>query len=455
MEMPAQAFALNADRYARRAGVGWLIAVVCLAVVTWTSTGLVQFNPTDHVAWKGDWQTAKHCLEQTVRLPCEGMSKFPLAYLVNAGITETSSGLTAVRLATLNLFCLLLPLAALWFTRGGVLLLRAGWAYVLALALSPLPMFYVLSGALEVQAGVFCGLYIAAFVQVLTAPNLQPARSSWWMLGLAGFLFPLYKDTLALFMGAAMALLLLVAIRPLHALYQHPAGRSRLRCAFAVAVGPVLLSQVLAAAYSWFKYGVPLPKAYMAEAELTTPALAKSAEFFFGSIFSPNGGILVFWGGALLMGLVGWRIVGLVPRRQALLAALTVLILSAVAFARWWAPFGWDAWGDRLLLPAALALLISAMCCLRILEPEQASNRSWVGAALASIPLLVCSSYYMAVPYLSPKGEAMTRSLWPGPACVTMRDALATEAADQGLAFWKGNIYYQCARERMLHVPAP
>jgi hypothetical protein len=66
------------------------------------------------------------------------------------------------------------------------------------------------------------------------------------------------------------------------------------------------------------------------------------------------------------------------------------------------------------------------------------------------------SIYYLSVPYLSTNfSTAMQASLNPGPACQNMYRALQNDAYGMGLEFWKSDIYYNCARERMLHLPLP
>jgi hypothetical protein len=71
-------------------------------------------------------------------------------------------------------------------------------------------------------------------------------------------------------------------------------------------------------------------------------------------------------------------------------------------------------------------------------------------------PMAMFSIYYLSVPYLSTNfSTAMQASLNPGPACQNMYRALQNDAYGMGLEFWKSDIYYNCARERMLHLPLP
>jgi hypothetical protein len=102
----------------------------------------------------------------------------------------------------------------------------------------------------------------------------------------------------------------------------------------------------------------------------------------------------------------------------------------------------------------ALAALVAALQCLRV-RSQAEEERAIAPVVLAYAPLLVCSAYYVIIPYSMRAPVPMRNSLWSGPACTHMREAMSTEAIAQGLAFWKGDAYYQCARERMLYVPRP
>jgi len=437
-----------------RVVLAWLITMVVLALAMVGAIHHGMFVPTDYGTWRGDWRAVTDCLSQGASPGCQGVSKFPLAYLANSAWAGSAEGREQLLVSVANAVCLLLPLLALLLAQGPRMLFQAGWAYVAAIALSPLPMFYVATGAIEIQSAVFCGLYIGAFARTLAAPGLKADTATTWLLAISGFVFPLYKDTIAGFMGVAMVVLL-VAHRPsLSELGRTPEGRGRLLRIALVAAVPVMFSQILAGAYCWFKYGVPLPLAYMDEATKASPGFRKSTEFLFGSLFSPNGGVFIFWGLPAFVAVMGWRAVGLVPRRQAVVGALALFVICCLAFAHWWATFGWDSWGNRLMVPASFAMLVAALLCLRPRTPAE-SERTCVPVMLAYAPLLIGSAYYVLVPYAMHAPGPMRNSLWYGPACARMRDAMSTEAITQGLAFWKSDAYYQCARERMLHVPGP
>ncbi len=405
------------------------------------------FNPTDYGAWKGDWSALRNCLESVDASACAGFSKFPLAYLANA----SWAGGNERSLLWVNLLVLVLPVLCVVALRGWQTALRVGSVYALAIALSPLPLYYLNSGALEVQAGVFAGIYMAAVSSLLFQE--RPSKALLLILVVSGVVFPLYKDTVAALIGASVVAVM--GCSAVLALRQgRPALAAKWRALAVFAVLPVVVSLALVVSYNVVKYSVPWPHGYLEEARQTAPGLKKSMEFFFGSVFSPNGGVVVFWFLPMLVAAVGWFAMGFVPSRTTLALATIAALLSCLMFARWWAPFGWDSWGDRLMIQPILAVVVAALLSLELRPPVRVAPVAWLVAGLLSTPALVWSGYYAAVPYLAGPGAALGPSLWSGPACEQMRQGLQNEAPSLGMAFWKTDTYYRCARERMLHVPS-
>ncbi len=432
-------------------GVCMLLAILVLASIA----GAVTFNPTDYGVWALDWNVARNCLADSA-FPCQQVSKFPLAYLFNSALLAQFPNRDQSILALLNLSVLLLPLLAGLAIFGREQRRGTSAPYLLALLLSPLPLFYIFSGALEVQSAVFSGIYLGLFVHMLSAPDLRIGRAAQLCLFVSGLAFPLYKDTLSALIGLVCLVLLAAHWKNLRSLATSREGRISLLRAAVLAALPVLLAMLLSMGYNFFRYGAVVPLAYVEEAKQTSPGLYKSVEFLFGSFFSPNGGVLIFWGAPAFLMLFGWRVQGWKPRREVLLAGVTLVAISALMFCRWWAPFGWDGWGNRLLLPSVLAALIAVFMGLRSSECKEAvPEAGTMPIVLACVPLLVCSAYYIAIPYVVTAGAAMHDSLWPGEKCERMQKALPDQAIAQGLAFWRGGVYYSCARERMLYVPAP
>jgi hypothetical protein len=416
-------------------------------VIARLATGF--FNPTDLVVWKSDGEALAGCLSGANGGHCQRLSKFSAAYLLNSLLHSGSE----VQLALLNGAALLLPVACLGLLGGWRLMLRGGVIYLLAIVLSPLPGFYVRSGALEVQAGVTSGIFMACLARLLfDSTEAAPSTQLRALLFVSGVLLPLYKDTLVVVIGMA-ALVVWVAIRAYRGQSARLPSPTRLKLLARHAAIPVAVGIAISLAYNMLRYDALLPVSYVQEAVQTAPGLWKSAEFFFGSILSPNGGVVVFWALPLAVAVLGWRMRDLRAEPYAVALVVVAALLSCIGFARWWAPFGWDAWGNRLMIQPMLAVLVVSLLSLQPLAAPRGPSRRSV-SALFALPVLAASAYYMLVPYIDGRDEAIHRSLWPGPACAQMLHRLQTDAPSMGLSFWRTDDYYQCSRERMLHVPS-
>lgn len=424
-----------------------LLACLALMMITRLATGF--FNPTDLPAWESDAETLTGCLAGALGGLCKGLSKFPGGYLLNSLLYSGSENL----LALLNIAALLLPIACLGLFGGWRLMFRGGVVYLLAIALSPLPAFYVRSGALEVQAGVISGIFIACLSRLLfelTEPT--PSIQLRVLLFASGVLLPLYKDTLVVVISMAVLFVWMArAYRMKGARLPSPARLKLLGC---YAATPLALGVLISVAYNMLRYDTLVPIGYMQEAVQTTPGLLKSTEFFFGSIMSPNGGVVVFWALPLTLAVFGWRMRDLRIEPNAVALVLIAALLSCIGFARWWAPFGWDSWGNRLMIQPMLAVLVVSLLSLRPSAPLRGPHGG-VASTFFALPVIAASAYYMLVPYIDGRGVALNRSLWSGPACAKMLHRLQTDASTMGLSFWRSDVYYKCARERMLYVPSP
>ncbi|UYB51733.1 hypothetical protein OCJ37_17455 [Xanthomonas sp. AM6] len=420
-------------------------ALIIFIVLAGLASGF--FNPTDLAAWQNDWALALSCFHAGAT-HCGSLSKFPLAYLFNAMLV----GHGTVLLALANLLALGLPLLCLGLLRGWRMSLGASGVYAVALLLSPLPAFYIYSGALEVQAGAVCGIYIGTLAVLLEDDGTtRRAGAAPWVLFLSGLLLPLFKDTIAVLLAASAAVAFAIGCLRKESRSRLPRWKA-IRSFLLFGGLPVAIGLMLSSAYNVFKYGVPWSIAYVAEGKATSPSVERSAEFLLGSLLSPNGGVFVFWLLPIFLAVSGWRLLGLAPRGHAVWLAAIAALLSCVAFSCWWAPFGWDGWGNRLMVQPMLALLVAMLVCLRPnLERLRTLPPIWV--SLLCLPVLGWSAYYVAVPYVAGRSEIIGASLWSGPACEDMRQGLRVQAPTMGLSFWKSDVYYRCARERMMYVP--
>ena len=99
------------------------------------------------------------------------------------------------------------------------------------------------------------------------------------------------------------------------------------------------------------------------------PGTALKVRFMGALLVAPNGGVLVWWTALLLpilvalIGLVAWSRGDerSLARLTSSVVPLGVLAIQVVGLASWVSPFGWVAWGPRLLLPIVPALAVVAL----------------------------------------------------------------------------------------------
>ncbi|MDQ1457916.1 MAG: hypothetical protein QOH28_3536 [Actinomycetota bacterium] len=139
-----------------------------------------------------------------------------------------------------------------------------------------------------------------------------------------------------------------------------PLRRQRL---IAITVGTIV-GVALNAGFNVFRYGTPRNIDYV-RASLYVPNPNVFARLFLAQWFSPNGGLAWFWplapGIVLAIAAASLRRRGPTNRPRAAAPAVAVLLIAQIALlATWWAPFGWYAWGPRLVIPLLPALLVVA-----------------------------------------------------------------------------------------------
>jgi hypothetical protein len=192
-------------------------------------------------------------------------------------------------------------------------------------------------------AAALCGTVLAA---------ARRDRVSPWLLGLA-ILAVTGKETAAPFVilfglaGVAFS----GAARPV-------ARRAAVTLAVGAAIGVAL-----SATFNVFRYGSLLNLAYLDEPRPLPASIPLSAA---GFLISPNASIALFWPGAavavvvLVMALLRGSPCTLGERRVRAGAALALIGFfgTIAALSLWWDPYGWYAWGPRLLLPAACAVIV-------------------------------------------------------------------------------------------------
>jgi hypothetical protein len=336
-----------------------------------------------------------------------------------------------------------------------------------AILLSAVPPFYTYSGGLEVQSGVVIGIFLSSLV--LVNENLKQPRETIIpvLLFITALLLPLYKDpnTFVLIVGLAIAASQAWVGKKNHSTKAAISQWRRTAWSLVIALSAAL---TISLTYNFAKGGSVLPLTYLNEVSLATPRPAKIVEFFAATYFSPNGGVIAFWGCALCATVWLLRRFELEISRAGASVALAVALIYSVILSCWWATFGWDAWGDRLMIPAMLATIIclTATARERSRGPEDESSRldrleseaprlrlARVVRDGAIAVLVLPSLYFTAVSYYANRHALVIASLFGGPRCAQMVRDLKESEPRIGNAFWRTDSYYACARERFIHVP--
>ena len=496
-------------------GVGLLVVLAALVffLVATTANGFFLGDlgsfPGQRGGWSGDSLLLGQCLGGKAQ-SCAAISKFSLAYTLNSGLLIQVIGHVnklPTFLAALNALALALPILLLRFSRASRDLFVSWGLYVLLWLLTPIPRFYLFTGSLEVQAGAVTGLAFVLTFRALMArdgePKSTPPPSLITILLCNGlwFMSCLYKDTSVITFSLVGFLLFFAdqAQRDL-ALQASFIGnhctREEAIAAKALAKPPLLTNQLVralwltvpafvaailvAVSFNLVRYRSFLPEAYLNEARLTTTPIFFRLQSLFWTLASPNGGLVVFWGLCFaVLGLV-WIRRGRYERVQfaAVKAASLWALISLIGLSLWWNPFGWASWGDRLMVPAMMAIVIAfweALTSPRRLQPmpvhgaqgeaqflSEPGSTEWKlrskPALLASyllVGILIMSSFpYVSLGY---QGNGMDVRHHPAPElihCAKMMARLQAVPEERHLQdVYSGEQWWQCALESYRHNP--
>jgi hypothetical protein len=208
----------------------------------------------------------------------------------------------------------------------------------------------------------------AAALILVAGPLLSYSRASFGEM-LAAFLILAHTAgclrsagpvaTAALFVPAGLtketALPFLLLIAAVGFLMDRRAGRPW-SGARVTAVGcAALVTAGLTVGFNYYRFGTPY-NAELLRPLFIVPSLKTQASFFAAIWLSPNGGVSFFWP-SFVVAVAGCAAAVLRTQRPArpslipLAGAGALLLLLTAGFSKWYAPFGWPAWGPRLMLP--------------------------------------------------------------------------------------------------------
>jgi hypothetical protein len=241
-------------------------------------------------------------------------------------------------------------------------------------------------------------------VLLLSSPLLPYAASTWSEAMAAALLVAAVAGTAARWPWAWVAVLAFAAgiskdiVPPVTVLLATAAGargdgwRTRLH-----ALAPVLAGSGAAlaanAAFNVFRFGTLRNLTYLdAAVRVTRPGHV--AQQLLAVVLSPSGGLLAFWPALLVLGgvgaVIGWR--GPAETRLRLAAAATALLVFCLVAAAWYAPFGWVAWGPRIVMPVVpaviLAVLLTAEQTITLSAPAAAALAAAVVLSVPNVAVL-------------------------------------------------------------------
>ncbi len=298
-------------------------------------------------------RTAQRCIEQQIR-PCPAISAYSLQQTIVAAaatwngwpVERTTRLLAALSGLSVGL------LAILTVTRLSSQHRATGLAVVAA---GPL-LYYARSSFGEALA---C-LALAWFIVVIVRDH-EPRAAQLTGIGIAALWASLGKDTMPLF----------VVLFGLAAVWlddRRPRGGWPRVCATVVGASA---GAAAFAGFHRFRLGTFYNAEYVDHPEffLSSPLDVSSA--FLGHWLAPSAGLVWFW--PLAAAVLLWS-----GRHGAASAAIAAAYAAGTSL--WWAPFGWVAWGDRLLYPVVVG---AVFLCLLLRRP--AVRIPWPIVALSTV----------------------------------------------------------------------
>lgn len=346
------------------------------SVLVWALVGYVTLVATlrsprfagDTVAMTQSAQFLVNCAKAGKFLGCPGANQYgvlqniPALFLVWKGQTLEA---TVAVIGFLNIAAFLGLAALLWRTFSGPMRQFA----VLAMLAGPLVGYVSLTFGEMLQTLVFVSFVIAL------------SRSKWIWVVLTGILAASTRET-------AFLPLILISTGIIWTT-QPNSRRDRINSSLWATSG-ILGGVVLITLFNYWKFGTwrnlgNLNSLYI------TPGIPRKIDSGIAIWFAPGGGVLPFWllGGLLSLGLlVTVLVIGNRERRISALFIGAGLGANTASLAMWFAPFGWVAWGPRLMIPTVACVAIANMIVFgEVLRPTyglKTASRSLLCAFVAA-----------------------------------------------------------------------
>ena len=164
--------------------------------------------------------------------------------------------------------------------------------------------------------------------------------------------------------------------------------RHELRQMLFAIYGSMLLGIVCLLSFNVWKFNTWKNLPHM-DPVFRTPGFRLKLESAVGIILSPNGGLVPYWflGSVVALGIPFW---GLINRRLSARKRFSFLLLvfgfiaQVAILSSWYAPYGWVAWGPRLVIPSTA---MGATICLVIVFQDEEVLRYLSRFKLLRLPI--------------------------------------------------------------------
>ena len=165
-------------------------------------------------------------------------------------------------------------------------------------------------------------------------------------------------------------------------------SRHELRQMLLAIYGSMLFGIVCLLSFNVWKFNTWRNMTHM-DPILRTPGLRLKLESAIGIVFSPNGGLVPYWflGAVVALGI---PFLGLMNRnlsarkRFSYLLLISGFLAQVAILSSWYAPYGWVAWGPRLVIPTTA---MGATICLIIVSQDQEVLRHLSQFKLLRLPV--------------------------------------------------------------------
>ena len=360
----------------------FLVSILSFLIFYIASYSSIDTSWTDFHTWKNDGESLLRFFGNINNNEIKSsitFSKMPLGYCIISYIVKIlrsfnfSNG-DALRI--INSFFLTIPIVAIISTSLSFHLKKI-WIifYGLLMSLSAISLVYINSGALEViQGSMICSYIISRFFQNQTKEkriNILYVIRFTALLSAA-----ILKDTfiVSILFSEALFLILnnLFFSKKLFPNLFIKTKSNNLKSKMSYGDFSALFSGLsISLIWNLIRYKSIFPVSYFNESKTVIVTKGDYIQNFIASIFSPNGGLIFFYGISIsIIFLVFLKIKEIrnpINKEKLFIFSKfseiniyssSIILISLLINSKWWAAFGWVSWGNRLIIPWSMSLIM-------------------------------------------------------------------------------------------------